>query len=326
MALKRLGRSWPELVAAYCEDCLARGQSDRTVEGKRSALSAFAAWCGAEGLRRASQLTEEALEGYRRYLHAYRQPYTRQPLDIATQRNRLTAVKVFLRWLKRWKVIAADPGEGFELPRVPRRLPRCVLTVPEVEAMMAQTALYGLKGLRDRAVLETYYATGIRRMELARLDVEDVDLHQGIVIVNRGKGGKDRRVPIALRACDWIRRYLKDARPVLAKVGSGRALFLANDGERFGEQRLTRIASHYVKRAGIKKRGACNLFRHTTATLMHENGADILHVKEMLGHADVSTTQVYIRVAIGKLREVYAQTHPAAFRHQRPQENRRWPP
>lgn len=325
MALKRLGRSWPELVAAYCEDCLARGQSDRTVEGKRSALNAFTGWCVGEDLRRANKVTEEALEGYRRFLHAYRRPFNRQPLDIATQRNRLTAVKVFMRWLKRWKVIATDPGEGFELPRVPRRLPRCVLTVPEVEAMMKQTALYGLKGLRDRAVLETYYATGIRRMELARLDVEDVDLDHGIVIVNRGKGGKDRRVPIAPRACDWIRRYLKEVRPALAKVGSGRSLFLANDGERFREQRLTRIASHYVKRAGIKKRGACNLFRHTTATLMHENGADILHVKEMLGHADVSTMQVYIRVAIRKLREVYAQTHPASSTNQHPQEQARWP-
>lgn len=297
----------------YLEDCLARGLSDRTVEGKRYALMLFIQWCAGERITRVTQITEETLEGYRRYLYRYRQRLNGKPLTIATQRKRLTDVKVYLERLRRFRVIPANPAADIDLPRVPRRLPRAILAVPEIEAMMAQTALHGLPGLRDRAVLETYYATGIRRMELARLDIDDVDLNKGLLTINRGKGGKDRRVPIARRACDWIRCYLKDVRPKLAKLESGQTLFLANNGKRLQEQQLTRIASKYVKRAGIKKRGACNLFRHATATLMHEAGADLRHVQEMLGHADISTTQIYTHVTIRKLREVYAQTHPAAL-------------
>jgi integrase/recombinase XerD len=225
----------------------------------------------------------------------------------------MTAVKEFYRRMRRCGVFKSDPAELLELPRVPRRLPGTFLTVEEVESLLQQTLLHGLNGIRDRAILETYYATGIRRMELATLDIDDVDLKRGIVRVNRGKGNKDRRVPIAKRACDWIAMYLNSVRPKFAVLESGQALFLANDCLRYSERKLTYIAGKYVRRAGIKKRGACNLFRHTAATLMHEGGADLLYVKEFLGHADVSTTQVYAHVTIRKLREVYAKTHPAAF-------------
>lgn len=312
MFLRDKPKGMTECVDFYLDDCLARGQSDRTVEGKRSALKAFAAWCLSEGIRRPSRIAEADLEAYRRYLYGYRQPFTHKPLDIATQRNRLTAVKVFLGRLKRHGILKDNPAADMELPRRPQRLPKAILTEAEIEAMMHQAILHGTKGIRDRAVLETYYSTGIRRMELANLDIGDFDAQSELLTVRRGKGQKDRRVPIARRASEWIVLYLQDIRPTFARLESGKALFLADDGLRFREQQLTRLASKYVKRAGIDKPGACNLFRHATGTLMHENGADILYVKEMLGHADVSTTQIYIQVSRRKLREVYAKTHPAA--------------
>lgn len=304
--------SFEALIAEYLEDCLARGQSDRTVDGKRSALRAFAAWCVTLGLWHPRDVTEDQLELFRRFLCKYRQPRTGQPLCLATQRKRLTHVKVFFQRLKRLHKLLVNPAEDFELPHVPRRLPMGVLNLEEIEAVCRQALLHGQLGLRDRAVLETYFATGIRRMELARLDIEDVDLAEGLLTVRLGKNRKDRRVPIARRACDWITVYLRDVRPRLARVESGPALFLDSQGRRFREQQLTRLVSKYVKRAGIQKRGACNLFRHSTATLMHENGADLRYVQEMLGHADISTTQIYTHVTICKLREVYARTHPAA--------------
>src|SRR5690606_1581615 len=260
MEMKQPPKTFAGCTDYYFEDCLARGQSDRTVEGKRSALRAFVRWCLGEGIQRPGQVTEVHLEGYRRYVHAYRQPFSRQPLDIATQRNRMTAVKEFYRRLRRCGVFRTDPAEMLELPRVPRRLPGTFLTVEEVEALLQQTLLHGLTGIRDRAILETYYATGIRRMEFAKLDVDDIDLQRGIVRVNRGKGNKDRRVPIAKRACEWISLYLESVRPKLARIESGQALFLANNGLRFRDRKLTYIAGNYVRRAGIKKRGACNLF------------------------------------------------------------------
>lgn len=185
--------------------------------------------------------------------------------------------------------------------------------VEEVEAICKQTQLLGLKGSRDRAVLETFYATGIRRMELANRDIRDVSIKEEVVTVRRGKGARDRRVPISRRALAWVEFYLTRVRPKFANMGSGHALFLDNRGRRYKPRQLTELASQYVKLAGIKKPGASNLFRHTTATLMLENGADIRYVQEMLGHADISSTQVYTHVAIGKLKEVYRRTHPSGM-------------
>lgn len=149
-------------------------------------------------------------------------------------------------------------------------------------------------------------------MELANLELLDIDMQDGILTVNRGKGRKDRRIPIAKRARQWVQLYLTHIRPQLVGLHSGNTLFLNNKGVKYREHQVTRMASKYVRRSGVAKSGACNLFRHSTATLMHENGADLRHVQEMLGHADISTTQVYTHVTITKLREVYNETHPAA--------------
>ena len=296
----------------YLEDCLVRGQSIRTIEGKRSALTAFNLWALTEKLKKPKQIKIEEIEAYRSYLFHFRQPHNDKPLVKATIRNRLTAVKVMFRRLHIRRVLKKNRLSLMELPKVPRQLPKGYLNVEEIEMVLQQPLLHDFKGLRDRAILEVYYATGIRRMELANLNVEHIDFKSRIVTIIEGKGEKDRRVPIAESACRWIQCYLDEVRPSFQKLDSGSALFLDNKGWKFREHQLTRLVSKYVKRAGIRKPGACNLFRHSTATLMHENGADIRVIQDMLGHADISTTQVYTHVVINKLREVYEKTHPAA--------------
>lgn len=297
----------------YLEDCVARGQSLRTLETKKSSLRLFIRWCEQRGITRASRVKVKHLEQYRIHLYRYRQPLNHRPLDIATQRNRLTTVKVFFRRLKKHRFISSDPGIDFDLPRVARRLPKGILNLAEIESIFNSIPCQTSTGVRDRAVMETYFATGIRRMELANLNIVDVDLISGLVTILRGKGGKDRRVPVANSACNWIERYLQLTRPTLACDHSGTALFLDNAGLRFRGHQLSQMASAYIKRSGVRQQGACNLFRHSTATLMHENGADLRYIQEMLGHADISTTQIYTHVTINRLREVYARTHPAAF-------------
>lgn len=310
--MKSKPRSILTCVDFYLEDCLIQGQSPRTVEGKRCALVAFAHWAIGESIRRPQQIDLDVVEAYRSYLFHYRQPGSRKPLEKATIRNRLTAVKVFFNRLHVRGVLKTNPLALMELPRVPRQLPKGYLVVDEIETILSQAVPIGPKGMRDRAVLAVYYATGIRRMELAALDIDDIDLEQRVLTIRKGKGGQDRRVPVAAMACDLIMTYLDLGRPRLQRLHSGSALFLDNWGHRFRAHQLTRMVSKYVRRAGIKKAGACNLFRHSTATLMHENGADIRVVQEMLGHADISTTQIYTHVAINRLKEVYAKTHPAA--------------
>jgi integrase/recombinase XerD len=192
-----------------------------------------------------------------------------------------------------------------------RRLPRYVLTVDEVEAVMVQVDLADPLGVRDRAVLETVYSTGMRRMELVNLKVDDLDAERGTVLIRSGKGRKDRLIPIGERASGWIYRYLQEARPQLIVPPDDRTLFLTRTGEAFNLCWLSKTVAQYVDRANLGKRGACHLFRHTMATLMLENGCDIRFIQAMLGHAELSTTQIYTQVAIRVLKQMHAATHPA---------------
>jgi integrase/recombinase XerD len=161
-------------------------------------------------------------------------------------------------------------------------------------------------------MLELLYATGVRRSELANLKIFDLDVERQTLMVRQGKGKKDRMIPTGARAAAWVRRYLADARPRLARAPDEGTLFLTVEGEPFTADRLTDLAGLYVRRSGVGKPGACHLFRHTMATLMLEGGADIRFIQQMLGHADISSTQIYTQVSLAALTAVHAATHPAA--------------
>jgi len=156
-------------------------------------------------------------------------------------------------------------------------------------------------GLRDRAMLELLYATGVRRAELAGLAVFDLDVERRALMVREGKGRKDRMIPTGERAVLWCERYLDEARPELAREPDNGFLFLSVTGAAIYEQNLSREITAYVRRSGVGKPGSCHLFRHTMATLMLEGGADIRYVQQMLGHADISSTQIYTRVSLRQL-------------------------
>ena len=178
--------------------------------------------------------------------------------------------------------------------------------------VLAIPDLTGPLGLRDRAMLELLYATGIRRSELAHLKVFDLDVERATLAVRKGKGSKDRMIPTGDRAATWIARYLEDSRPRLATSPDDGVLFLTMDGEQFTVERLTQLARGYIHRSGIQKPGACHLFRHTMATLMLEGGADIRYIQQMLGHTDISATQIYTQVSLRALQAIHTATHPAA--------------
>jgi integrase/recombinase XerD len=166
--------------------------------------------------------------------------------------------------------------------------------------------------VRDRAVLETLYSTGMRRMEICALALRDVDLEGGIAKVRQGKGQKDRMVPIGARAVAWIEKYLAEVRPALVASPAEPALFLTMYGAPFSKSHVTTAARAYKLLAGVEKKGACHIFRHTAATQMLENGADTRYVQALLGHEALQSTQIYTRVAIRKLKEVHTATHPSA--------------
>ena len=248
---------------------------------------------------------------YQRYLFYYRKP-SGHPLGFSSQLQHLTPVRAYFKWLTRQNVLLWNPASEIELPRQEKRLSKHVLTAEEAERVLEQPDVADPMGMRDRAILETLYSTGIRRMEVANLLVYDLDGERGTLMVRHGKGKKDRMVPIGDRAIARIRRYIDHGRPALVMPPDEGALFLGQEGEALSPDRLTQLVRAYVVAAETGKSGACHLFRHTCATLMLEGGADIRYIQEMLGHVELSTTQIYTQVSIRRLKAVHALTHPGA--------------
>ena len=166
-------------------------------------------------------------------------------------------------------------------------------------------------GLRDRAILETLYSTGMRRLELINLKLYDLDTERGTILIRQGKGKKDRVIPIGDRALAWTQKYLEKSRPKLVAEPDDGTVFLTAQGEPFSRDHLSDAVRTHILAAQLGKTGACHLFRHTMATLMLEGGADIRFIQQMLGHADLSTTQIYTQVSIRLLKQIHSATHPA---------------
>jgi len=304
------------MLADYLHWTQVRNYSEATVRNRRVHIGFFLNWCIERGLREPVEITRPVLERYQRYLFHYRKK-NGEPLSFHSQHSRLAPVRVWFKWLVKQNYLLANPASEIELPRLGYRLPT-VLTVAEVEQVLAQPDIHDPLGLRDRAILETFYSTGMRRLELIHLKLFDLDLERGIVTIRQGKGKKDRVIPIGDRAVAWIQKYLREARPTLVLEPDDATLFLSADGVPIGRDHLTFMARGYIAQAKIGKMGACHLFRHTMATLMHEGGADIRFIQQMLGHSKLSSTQIYTQVSIRMLKHVHAATHPAQLQKPEP--------
>ncbi|MGH7185424.1 MAG: site-specific tyrosine recombinase XerC, partial [Pseudomonadota bacterium] len=306
-------QSFPFLLEKFLEWLAVHNFAAATIRARREYLKGFIAWAEQRGLAGPRDITQPILERYQHYLFHYRKA-DGAPLTFRSQLNRLLPIRAWFKWLARYHHILYNPAGEIELPKLEHKLPKHVLTAGEAEQVLALPRIDEPLGLRDRAILETLYSTGIRRQELVDLKVYGIDAERGTVTIRRGKNKKDRVVPIGARALAWIQRYLYEVRPglLIGEVGgAGDVLFLTSRGEPFTAHHLTYIVTGYVEAAQLGKSGSCHLFRHTMATLMLENGADIRYIQEMLGHAKIETTTIYTQVAIGKLKEVYERTHPA---------------
>lgn len=294
---------------AHFEWMLVTGYSEDSLRTRRIAMKRFIAWCAERGLNDPKDITKPILERYQRHLFYYRKA-DGKPLTLGTQLGCLAPIKLFFKWLTRENHILYNPASELQLPKAPQHLPHTILSVQDVEAILAQADATTPPTLRDRAMLETLYSTGMRRMELPKLALYDVDLTRSIVLVREGKGRRDRVIPIGARAGAWVEKYLTEARPQLL-VGDSEYLFLTDYGLPITPTFLATKVRRYMRFAGIDKPGSTHLLRHAMATHMLENGADTRFIQAMLGHANLTTTQIYTHVSIEKLKEIHAATHPA---------------
>jgi integrase/recombinase XerD len=299
------------MMELYFEWLRIKNYSEKTIRHRRDYLGYFINWCACRGVVRPNEVTKPIIERYQRYLFHYRKR-DGHPLSFFSQSGRIVPIRHWFKWLTRQNYILYNPASEIELPKLGFRLPKNVLTQSEAEQIINMPNVFDPIGVRDRAMLETFYSTGMRRMELVALRLYDIDEDRGTVLIRQGKGKKDRIIPIGERALSWIDRYAHRVRPSLL-VGdeAGDTLFLTNRGKPFKPCGATTIVRGYVVAADIGKLGSCHMFRHTMATLMLENGADIRFIQAMLGHARLNTTAIYTQVSIKKLKEIHTATHPA---------------
>ncbi len=288
-----------------------RGYSAYTVEHRRRLLADFVTWCEERGVTRPEELSRLVVDLYQRHV-ARLTKRDGAPLSAISQQGKLTAVATFGRWLARERLVASNPAADVEMPKQGAQLPQAVLTADEVERILAVPDVTTPLGLRDRALMEVLYSTGMRRGELAHLRLCDLALERGVVAVRQGKGKKDRFVPVGERAAAWLAAYLREARPQLALLADDGAVFLSPNGVALSPNRVTELLKGFIRRAEVDKPGACHIFRHTMATLMLEGGADLTSIQHILGHSNPRTTEIYAKMSIHRLKLVHAATHPGA--------------
>ena len=278
-----------------------RGLTERSLEAYRQDLIQYLEHLQAAGVRDPGKAT-------RPLVLAFLQAQRSRGYTDTTLARRLSAVRAWHRYLLLEGLSETDPSEDVQGPRCWRRLPRG-LALEEVKALLEQPNPSRPLGLRDKAMLETLYATGLRVSELVGLRLQDLNLDVGYLVAY-GKGGRQRVVPLGEVAAAWLQRYLREVRPRLCKGRPQEALFLTRWGEAMTRQRFWGVIKAYARSAGIAQPISPHTLRHAFATHLLERGADLRSVQALLGHADIGTTQIYTHVDRERLKQVHRQHHP----------------
>lgn len=278
-----------------------KGLSKNTIEAYGHGVHRFLNYLQSKGKREVEDITKLDIRDFLLFLK-------KKGLSSKTLARNLVSLRVFLKFLAEESALSANPAEEIESPKIPKTLPE-ILSFDEVERLIEQPNPEVPLGLRDRAMLEMLYATGMRVSELVRLQLNHVHLEPGYVLLY-GKGSKERIVPIGSEAMKWVRRYWEDARKRLLKGKESPFLFVNRFGKPISRQYFWRAIKAHGRSAGIRKRITPHLLRHSFASHLLERGADLRSVQLMLGHTDISTTQIYTHVTGERLKKIHRQYHP----------------
>ena len=291
-----------DLLDEFCDALwLEDGLSRNTLESYRRDLRIFSAWLSANHGKTLLQAQRMDLLDYL----AYKFKRKARPRSAA---RLLSSLKRFYRFLLRENRIQVDPTLQVESPKLPRSLPK-ILTEEDVDSLLAAPNVETPLGLRDKSMLETLYASGLRVSELVEMKLNQLSLDMGVVRVV-GKGSKERLVPVGEEALTWIRRYMDNARPEILAGRQADALFITSRGGSMTRQAFWYLIRRYADRAGIRSGISPHTLRHAFATHLLNHGADLRVVQMLLGHADISTTQIYTHVARERLKQLHAKHHP----------------
>lgn len=290
----------------WAESLKLGGRSPRTLEAYTHELKPLFDFLGSWQIRSLAEVTRAHLEGYRHYLFEHE-----PPLKLSTQSHRLTAVKSFFVFLYRQEYLATNPANQLASIRVPRQYLRPILSEEEVTRLIESLPAESVLGLRDRAILEVLYSTGIRNSELRGLKLTDLDVARSQIRVLHGKGGRSRVLPLGQQALEWTLRYIEHSRPrLLSHANDDGTLFLSQRHKKMDREALTDIVVRAGELAGIDRRVTPHMLRHSVATQMLARQAGIRHIQQLLGHQSLDSTQVYARVDISQLQRMHQRFHP----------------
>jgi len=297
------------LIDEFATSLKVRNLADRTIEGVRWRLGRFFSYLETCGIDNIDQITKEAVIAYQIELY---QCINKQgaPNTVSYQNNMLSAVKQFMRFLHERDYIVSDPARDIRYAKQPKQLPRGVLTPSEARKILHAPDVKTVIGYRNRTILEILYSSGIRKDEVINLTLADVDYHDGFLRIMEGKGKKDRIVPLGKIACRYLENYIKSVRPDLIKNPYNNHLFLSLRGNRLSKNMVWELVKKYAKKARIKKNVHPHTFRHSCATAMLKNKADLRTIQKLLGHTSLTSTQVYTHLSITDLKEVHKRCHP----------------
>jgi len=278
-----------------------RGLAKNTLMAYRRDLEKYIDFLSHKGVKSSNQVSRDHVSNFMFDLKKHEMSAT------SICRN-LAAVKMFHRFLVRENLSKEDPTTLVDTPKLWKRIPS-VLTQAEIESMIAAASGKGIQPMRDQAILEIFYASGLRVSELSDLKLTSINYEVGFIRAI-GKGSKERIIPLGMKAREAVQKYLVKARPKLLKDETNDVLFLSRLGKKISRQSLWAVIKDYARKANIKKTIKPHTLRHTFATHLLEHGADLRSVQEMLGHADISTTQIYTHVDKERLKTVHKQFHP----------------
>lgn len=279
-----------------------KGLSDNTLQSYRRDIQQYISYLNEMNVSNIAGVNKTAVITYLLYLQ-------KKGRATSTISRNLASIRSFFQYLNKVNIVEQDPTRNLESPKVEKKLPQ-ILSTQEVELLLEQPKCVDLKGYRDKAMLELLYATGIRVSELINLDMDDINLEMGFIKCN--KGNKERVIPLGTIAMQAIEEYINKARKMMIHNPNETALFVNCNGRRLTRQGFWKIIKLYKNQAKISKEITPHTLRHSFAAHLLENGADLKSIQEMLGHSDISSTQIYAQLTKNRIKEVYKKTHPRA--------------
>lgn len=289
----------------YEDHSKALGLSPLSVINYLCDVRAFLRYLEEEKIEDLKDVDKKVILRYQAYLYGHPKGY-----NLRTQSKKLQGLKHFFRHLEREDILLVDPTVQLKLPKLPKELPLNLPSEKEIKKLLNSIDLDDRRGLRDRAILEVLYSSGLRSSEITNLTLDALDKENKLLKIYRGKGNKDRVVPVGETALHYLDLYIQNTRGCFVKIEGDRRLFLTSRGGPMKSENIADILRRWIKPTGLKKEIRPHALRHAMATHMLRHGAPIRHIQEMLGHASLGTTQIYTKVEIGDLQKVHRKTHP----------------